>query len=512
MKTTTTYKLVIMLFLLGGVNLTAQNNIGINTETPDSSAILDIYSEEKGVLVPRLTSEQKDSIGNPANSLLIFDIDLQSYTYFDTLQSEWIVLPNKAEIFWVKNNDHIHNINPENVGIGTVNPRTDLHIKGRTGQESGLTITNEDSTYSIIIVIDINEEGIIVKGDNHIDEKLLYQILENGKFGLGTKPSSLLHLKPNEGVEPKIQISNEDSTYNIIIVIDINEEGITVKGNDTENERILYSADKIGRFGVGLNNPRNVLHLKSDTLNPNIRLTSPSYSYDYVLGFDSLTSAFIIKRMFNSGNSENVFVQVDSNGDVAFNSLTSNVNISPGVTTNEIEFNNPLGDNPIISVDENGNLDLGQTIGSKNGILSVNFLPTTLNASNQVDTLVINQNLLPNTPSAFNFNSGSSTITINETGYYEINYTISISTTLNSSQFSEITRRLITSSNTTIPNSTFVNEFKNNQFDDETTLLFSQIFYFNEGDDFKLQLTKNNNQGFHNIFGSSTLNIKKIAN
>lgn len=508
--------------LLAGVGK-SQNNIGINTDTPDASSILDIVSEDKGLLIPRLTSSQRTSISNPANGLMVFDVDLDAFSYYSDTENDWIVVPRKSEIYWVKNGDNIYNINAQNVGIGITSPNTNLHIKGRENENSGLTITNGDSTYSIIIVIDINEDGIIVRGDNHINEKLLYQILENGKFGLGTKPSNLLHLKPNIGIEPSIQISNEDSSYNIIIVIDINEDGIIVKGDDTQNERILYSADKIGRFGVGLNKPRNVLHLKSDTLNPNIRLTREGNAFDYVLGFDSLTTDFIIKRMSNlDGSQEDVFVQVTPTGDVNFFS-ENNVNISPGVstteintedlTTNQIEFNNPYGGpNPVITVSPDGTLDFGQTIGSSRGILSVNFQQLIYNNSNASDTLRINQNLLPNTPTAFSFTPGRSSITVNESGYYEINYTLAINTSLTGSQFTEITRSLESSSGVTIPNSTFVNEFKPNQNNDESTINFHQIFYFNAGSTFRLRVARSNNQGATTFFSNSNLTIKKIAN
>jgi len=49
--------------------------VGINTSNPDQSAILDIDSNEKGVLLPRLTSAERDAILNPANGLIIYNTD-----------------------------------------------------------------------------------------------------------------------------------------------------------------------------------------------------------------------------------------------------------------------------------------------------------------------------------------------------------------------------------------------------------------------------------------------------
>lgn len=49
--------------------------MGINTPTPDGSAALDIYSQGRGLLIPRLTTTQRNAISNPAHSLLIYDTD-----------------------------------------------------------------------------------------------------------------------------------------------------------------------------------------------------------------------------------------------------------------------------------------------------------------------------------------------------------------------------------------------------------------------------------------------------
>ena len=49
------------------------NNVGINTNTPDQSAILHLEADDKGLLVPRLTSTQRDAIASPATGLIIYN-------------------------------------------------------------------------------------------------------------------------------------------------------------------------------------------------------------------------------------------------------------------------------------------------------------------------------------------------------------------------------------------------------------------------------------------------------
>jgi hypothetical protein len=61
--------------LLLSVTLSAQ--VGINTNTPDNSAALDIVSLDKGLLIPRMTTAQKMAITNPETGLLVYDSNLK---------------------------------------------------------------------------------------------------------------------------------------------------------------------------------------------------------------------------------------------------------------------------------------------------------------------------------------------------------------------------------------------------------------------------------------------------
>ncbi|MEC8628146.1 MAG: hypothetical protein VXY37_07080, partial [Bacteroidota bacterium] len=71
----------IVFILLIPSTLQAQN-IGIGTTSPDSSAKLDISGTDGGILIPRMSGVQRDSIESPATGLLIFQIDGTSGFYF----------------------------------------------------------------------------------------------------------------------------------------------------------------------------------------------------------------------------------------------------------------------------------------------------------------------------------------------------------------------------------------------------------------------------------------------
>ena len=93
----------------------AQENVGIGTQTPDPSAILDLSSNSKGLLIPRLTSGQRLAIVSPKAGLLVYDQDASSFFYNkNNAAPEWVSLVNKDA--------------SGNVGIGTNAPVRTLHV------------------------------------------------------------------------------------------------------------------------------------------------------------------------------------------------------------------------------------------------------------------------------------------------------------------------------------------------------------------------------------------------
>ncbi|MFZ1368838.1 MAG: hypothetical protein WAR78_00565, partial [Ferruginibacter sp.] len=66
-------KVFAMIILISFCLDIAAQNIGIGTNTPDNSAILDIKSNTKGLLIPRMNSAAVEAIVNPAKGLLVLD-------------------------------------------------------------------------------------------------------------------------------------------------------------------------------------------------------------------------------------------------------------------------------------------------------------------------------------------------------------------------------------------------------------------------------------------------------
>lgn len=72
-------------FFLLSLPLILPAQIGINNSNtnPDPSAMLDVQSNNKGLLIPRMTTNQRDAIANPAMGLRIFNLDDSTTHVFD---------------------------------------------------------------------------------------------------------------------------------------------------------------------------------------------------------------------------------------------------------------------------------------------------------------------------------------------------------------------------------------------------------------------------------------------
>lgn len=87
-----------MLFFLCFNTLHAQ--VGIGTNLPHASSMLEVQASDKGFLLPRLTSSQRTAITSPATGLQVYDNTTNSIWYFNG--SYWVNTQAMATIGDVK--------------------------------------------------------------------------------------------------------------------------------------------------------------------------------------------------------------------------------------------------------------------------------------------------------------------------------------------------------------------------------------------------------------------------
>ncbi len=148
--------LTIIFLALLSLQGTAQN-IGINTDgsTPDASAILDIKSDDKGLLIPRVQLDDTSTaapITAPVEGLLIYNetgAEPKGFYYWNG--TSWIKLnTGNATGAWENNGSNVYLVNSnDSVGIGTNTPQAKLDVVG--------TISAKEFKTSIITVGGIND-------------------------------------------------------------------------------------------------------------------------------------------------------------------------------------------------------------------------------------------------------------------------------------------------------------------------------------------------------------------
>lgn len=84
-------KLFLFIMIVVATNQIVISQIAVTYDgsLPDYSAMLDVKSNSSGLLVPRMTSSERLDILNPANSLLVFDTDYQSFWFYDEQNEQW---------------------------------------------------------------------------------------------------------------------------------------------------------------------------------------------------------------------------------------------------------------------------------------------------------------------------------------------------------------------------------------------------------------------------------------
>lgn len=133
-------------------------NVGINTTgaTPDASAMLDIVSTDKGMLIPRMTTAQRTAISSPATGLMVYDTSTGSFWYFNG--TIWVEITNESTddngiyggdgttptgtdvtitdyINFDANTFYVDGTN-DKIGIGINTPGAKFEIQGSSGDEN----------------------------------------------------------------------------------------------------------------------------------------------------------------------------------------------------------------------------------------------------------------------------------------------------------------------------------------------------------------------------------------
>ena len=163
-------KLLLLTFIVGIFFILATNHaqaqgVVISNDTndePNASAMLEVKSTDKGLLIPRMTTAQRTSISSPADGLLVYDTDAKSFYIFGN--TKWTDLSVSAET-WTNASPNVFLTNSaNNVGIGTATPGSKLVIQANDGaSEDEVLFEVNDNTGTPILRVTSAGVRIYVK-------------------------------------------------------------------------------------------------------------------------------------------------------------------------------------------------------------------------------------------------------------------------------------------------------------------------------------------------------------
>ncbi|MEM6345079.1 MAG: tail fiber domain-containing protein [Bacteroidota bacterium] len=264
-----------------GTNLKAQN-LGIGTTDPQ--AALEILSTESGILIPRLTTTQRNNIttANAIDGMLIYNTDLDQFEFYDHGEG-WKAVAS-ASTLWTSNSNHIYASNSGNVGIGNTDPTYKFDLMGEARIRTGLGLgvlrigdnwvgTPSYGTTGIQIGLDTDymylgmhsdgsnqNDAILMWADDADDDlRFVHYHYINGErewmrlFGDGT-----------------LRISRLGGSGDQMVIVDNNGDLSTQSipsgggsGNWTQSGNNQYHSLS-GNVGIGTSNPQQKLHLEGN--------------------------------------------------------------------------------------------------------------------------------------------------------------------------------------------------------------------------------------------------------
>lgn len=187
-----TFKYLLFFILFIATNQFAQ--VGIGTENPDGSAVLDLDSDSKGFLLPRLTTDQRNSITNPAKGLMIYNI-----TSNDSEVN--IGTPDAANWIGVRK--------PNDLAIYTVSENTDMTTASEENSlVTGMEISPTAGTYIALFNAQLSSAGNTREGfssdQGSSDLAKIYDELIAYKYENGTDNTHVIAFGNGETLKPGV--------------------------------------------------------------------------------------------------------------------------------------------------------------------------------------------------------------------------------------------------------------------------------------------------------------------
>ena len=196
---------------------------GIGTLAPNATALLDITSTTKGVLMPRMTKAQRDLIATPATGLMIFQTN-QTPGFYWYSGTQWVQMSNGKANLSLNNLSAVTAINQSlvpgihnSIDLGSNSNRwRDLYVGGAsyiTGNSNVSGNSQFTGTISVggntVCNSDLGVAGTSVFGGNLNLTNSAANTIQFANSG----PSGMIHMFPNGTANADRMVIQHSSTY-----------------------------------------------------------------------------------------------------------------------------------------------------------------------------------------------------------------------------------------------------------------------------------------------------------
>lgn len=188
-------KRVLFLLLASGClqHALAQVSISNPPAAADPSAMLEIKSTNRGLLLPRLAN--RTDVVAPATGLMVYETASNAVWIYNG--SGWVQLGGGGSSQWLVNGTHIYNGNSGNVGIGISAPTAKLHLAGLMKINGG-QIDIDDNIAQVRLIDGGSPKGYFKLGGSSGDIEIGTNVTSNttGKLNLETQGFPRLTIEP----------------------------------------------------------------------------------------------------------------------------------------------------------------------------------------------------------------------------------------------------------------------------------------------------------------------------
>lgn len=244
----------------------------IGTDSLSSSAILELKSTTRGLLMPRMTTAERDAIPTPAEGLEIYNLDTNSLNFYngtiwtsgaftldigDSIGSSTIgsvlfvgasndLQEDNANFFWDDTNNRL--------GIGTTAPGSDIEIRNDQDGDTTLLVSNQNAVGTLarsgISVRDDDQSFIFIKyGPSYDDTVGTFTsdsgyLVDSGTITMGGVFGGDLNIGPRaSGVLRLFAGANNFNAGNVGLLLDASQNITIPNGTLTINDYTLPAAD-----------------------------------------------------------------------------------------------------------------------------------------------------------------------------------------------------------------------------------------------------------------------------